>query len=60
MRFCIGKGSDFNFEEIREITTLEDLLALISEFGDDIIVGKKFGIVDEPYDYRITIYDSYL
>ena len=60
MKFEIGKGSDWNYSEIREIDTLEGLLALIKEFGSDIVVGDKFGISDESHDYRITIYDSYL
>ena len=61
MKFQIGKGSDWKFEEVREINTLEGLLALIKEFDCDIVVGNKFGMKpDEGHDYRITIYDDYL
>ena len=36
MKFEISKGSDWEWKEVREIGTLDDLLALIKEFGHDI------------------------
>jgi hypothetical protein len=53
-RFKIDKASDWKYQELRQIDTLEELLALLEEFGHAIVVAK-FG--DE---YFITIYDDYL
>lgn len=60
MRFQIRKGSNFNFKEVREIDTLDGLLALIKEFGHDLVVGEAFKIGKPDHDYRITVYDDYL
>ncbi len=60
MKFEIGKGSDCNFKEVREINTLEGLLGLLKEFGNDIVVGEAFKIGSPGHDYRVTVYDSYL
>jgi hypothetical protein len=60
MKFKLTRGSSWEWSETREINTLEELLALMEEFGHDLVVSHKFGIGEEDYAYRITIYDDYL
>ena len=73
MRILIEKASDYKKEEIRirENVTAQDILNLINEFNERIIIRKggfiftnevKNGnrIIDENFDYTVTIYDSYV
>lgn len=57
MKFKIGKASNLSFEEVREISTLEELLDLISEFDSGIVVHEPMAGLPGN---RITIYDDYL
>ena len=50
VRFDLRKASDWRFREERHLSTLGDLLALIAEFGSDLVVSND----------SITIYDDYL
>ena len=55
MTATIKKASDWNFEQTREINTLEELLALTVEFKtDDLIVSKR------NQGIQVRIYDDYV
>lgn len=58
MKFEIGKGSEF--KEVREISDLEGFLALIDEFGHDLVVGKADAVWGRGHDYEVTVYDDHL
>ena len=50
MKFRLEKASDWGFEKEVEINTLEELMALVEEYGEDLVINKE----------RIIIYDDYL
>lgn len=52
----IRKVSDYKFREQREVGTLDELLALMDEFGEDLIV-KRERSGDGALD--VIIYDDY-
>jgi len=69
MKFTIERTSDWGGEQapcqaaqrdgdywVIEIETLEDLLKLRDETGDDLIVGRAYAAKDMP---SIEIYDTY-
>jgi hypothetical protein len=69
MRILLIKASDGRFKEIRESQTAQDILKIMEEFNEAIIIekGGYFNtkkidengeiIIDENFDYTITIYD---
>ncbi len=42
-----------------EISTLEELLALVDKCGETIILQASFEKTDEPYIPQLEIYDDY-
>lgn len=62
MKVKITKASDFKFEEMREISTLQDLKEIEKEFSSELIV--RFADVEEQqeegFDISIIIYDDYV
>jgi len=60
MKFIVTKTSDYRYEEIVEINTLEELLEMYNKYGD-IIITDNF-VNDEKYSdikLEIEIYDGY-
>lgn len=58
----IMKASDYNYKEMREISTLEDLEQIAREFNDSIVIRflDKNEKKAEQYDISAIIYDDYL
>lgn len=42
MKFIVTKASDINYFEIKEVSTLEELLAFREETGEDVIIGENW------------------
>lgn len=42
MKFLVTKASDLNYFEIKEVSTLEELLAFRKETEEDIIIGDNW------------------
>lgn len=57
MKVKIKKASNILFSETREVSTLEELLAIDVEFGENSIVVSHDPRSKEVY---VTIYDDYL
>lgn len=55
MKVMVKKASDYNFEEIRVINTLEEL----KQFDCDVIVSFDNG-EDYKCDAVVVIYDDYV
>ena len=62
MKVKLRKASDWNFEEVREVETLNDLKALEEEFSSELIVNflDNEEKAEEGVDIDITIYDDYV
>lgn len=61
MKFKIDKASDFDYEEEREFTTLEELLAYINGLKyDDSTLCQAIILGKEGDNWEITIYDNYV
>ena len=59
MTFEVGKASDWNFEGVIDIRSLEDLKKFSERIGDeDLII--EFKRVDGSSIPRIIIYDDYV
>ena len=62
MKVKITKASDFKFEEMRKISTLQDLKGIEEEFSSELIV--RFADIEEQqeegFDISIIIYDDYV
>lgn len=42
MKFLITKASDLHYFEVKEVSTLEELLTLRKEIGADVIIGDSW------------------
>lgn len=42
MKFLITKASDLNYFEIKEVSTLKELLTLREEIGEDVIIEESW------------------
>ena len=42
MKFLITKASDLDYFEIKEVSTLEELLTLRKEIGEDVIIEDNW------------------
>lgn len=62
MKVKLRKASDWNFEEVREVETLNDLKALEEEFSSELIINflDNEEKAEEGVDIDITIYDDYV
>lgn len=58
MKAEITKASSFDWREVREIASLEALLALGDEFHCSLIVSQA-GHAQE-HDIEVTLYDDYV
>lgn len=56
MRIELHRASDLSFRETRDISTLEDLLAIAEEFDSDVIIGKP----PSEGPSHVWIYDDYI
>lgn len=54
MKAIITKASDWNFEEEKDIYSLEDLIHLLNEYKSEIIMSESEG------ELYIKIYDYYV
>lgn len=59
MKAVITKVADGSYQELRQIDTLEDILAVIDEFGEDVILSRTSYLKDIA-DIEIMIYDGHL
>jgi hypothetical protein len=59
MKAMIDWASTSNKLEEREISTLEDFVALIGEFGNALIVNTLKDDNGGVYCLKITVYDDY-
>lgn len=57
MKAKITKASDWNYETETEVSTLEDLIALMDKYECSLVVGIGIGKADY---LKITIYDDYI
>ena len=58
MLFALTKASNSKHRQEIEVSSLEELVNLVDEYGDDIIVSKN-PIISRA-KYRLIIYDDYL
>lgn len=42
MKFLVTKASDLNYFEVKEVFTLEELLTLHKEIGEDVIIADSW------------------
>jgi len=61
MKVLIKKASDWDYQEIKEINTLEELIeiykSLIVETGDEL---EPYLLPEKDIDMVVTIYDDYI
>lgn len=64
MKFVKLKASDWTYEEVVEIDTLDDLLKIVDGETYNIIVGKyrdeNYKYVKEGIHYWIMVYDDWI
>ena len=62
MKFIVQKASDIlpEYDEYREIKTIEDLMKLDKEFGEHGLIINFPNSKWPGYEATITIYDSYV
>ena len=54
MQIVINRASDENYCEVRELTTLDDLAALLRQFRSPLLVTADEG----EYDFAIEVQDA--
>jgi hypothetical protein len=58
MRVKLLRASDSKWEEYRDIQKLDDLIAIIDEFGTDLIVSLAYR--DDDAELELQIYDDHV
>lgn len=59
MQCCVTKASDYNYEEVIEINTLEELIKFVIDTRVDVIIDcyDKHGTACEEGTFNIRIRD---
>lgn len=64
MLIRITKASDFNYQEDREIESLDDLVKIAHEFKDPNVEWDASLVLhpynDKPFRFVVQIYDDYI
>ena len=63
MKALITKASDWDYEEVKEVNSIEDILKIHPKVVIKKIDGTYINIFGEKYDgfdIEITIYDEYI